>query len=192
MFAVLPFGVYLITASPKRVCDVSKAMIDRIEHPYGGAVAASGQFDGLGYPWNMTEAAQGHTVTSTLSPTLIKYTNKISEVVCGEKGAGALLAFGFAVLAFAFFIILPLAVLSLRLVRAARRSGGCNECMSGGLYEVVTVRPHLHASRVHAVPGGQAVPGGRPVAGRASNVPIAKAVPIAEAASVRVAPTQMH
>ena len=74
LFAVLPFGFYLLGSQPERVCGISRAMVNRFEMPFEGATLAGGQGT-VGYPWNTTESAQGHDVVMapSYSATTIKY-----------------------------------------------------------------------------------------------------------------------
>jgi len=182
LFSVLPFGLFMLSVSPERVCGLSKAMLNRVQHPLGDAIPAEGQaLDGLGYPWNMTERAQGHQqVTAYYSPSVVKYAGKIHEVVCGDNGAAALVIFGLLILAFAFLIVLPMMMIALRLLRAARRAGGCAACVAPTRVQVVSVPRPAHA----AASSSQAR--------FDPKIPIANAVPVTQAASVRVAPTEMR
>ena len=43
LFAVLPFGFYLLGSQPERVCGISRAMVNRFEMPFEGATLAGGQ-----------------------------------------------------------------------------------------------------------------------------------------------------
>lgn len=180
---VMPLGILLLGMSPERMCSGAQALQGRLTQPYEGAVVAEDQWQSIGYPYNMTERAQGHEVASAYSPTIVKYATQLSGVVCGPHAGTVLVAFALAVVAYAFIAVLPLMILSLRLSRAARRAGGCAACLTPMPMAVVVQVP----PRVPHAPFAAA-----PVRPGESKVPIANAVPVTQAASVRVAPNEMH
>ena len=71
--------MYLLATSPAHMCSYSKTAVARYETYYalnGGSEVAGGQdLSNLGYPWNMTETAQGHTYTTTGSQ-ILQYANQ--------------------------------------------------------------------------------------------------------------------
>lgn len=186
-FTVMPLGFVLLTLSPERTCGYSSAMITRIESPWGEVIPASGQ--ALPYPYNMTERAQGHQqVVEVYAPHTLKYAKTLHGVVCGENAGAMLAALGIVVILFAMLVVVPMMVVSLRLLRIARRNGGCAGCVSHEMYHPVVVTvPHPGHPRGPYVASSSQGPA-RPD----PKMPIAQAVPVAQAASVRVAPTEMR
>ena len=114
----------------------------------------------------------------------------VSNVVCGEGGQGALLGAGVLVLAFALCVVLPVIVISMRMLRMAKQNGGCAGCLD----------PYPMHAVVVSVPGYAPAPRGgsgaasSTTAGPSCNGPVAYAVPITQPASVKAAPgpREMH
>ena len=103
ILGLLPFGIYLLGASQEHVCGASESMVARVtgSNFAQAYIPASGQEaveKKIGYPWNVTERAQGHATTSydayTYSPNVISTVKGISGVVCGENGVAYLRAAG--------------------------------------------------------------------------------------------------
>jgi len=120
---VLPVGIVLITASPQRLCAASQQMLGYINPTPADSTAP------VGYPWNMTEAS--HPTYTAFSPKLLGTTQRISGLVCGEDAGMFTALVGLGALLYFCGVCLPLMYLSGRLMRTARRAGGCNDCASG-------------------------------------------------------------
>lgn len=206
ILGLLPFGIYLLGASQEHVCGASESMVARVtgSNFAQAYIPASGQEaveKKIGYPWNVTERAQGHATTSydayTYSPNVISTVKGISGVVCGENGVAYLRAAGGLVFLYCLLVVLPICIYALKLKRAASHAGGC----AGGFLlprvQYVTVPAGVYQQRQHHGGGG----GGGPSGGGAGSsngmgpngIAIAKAVPVAQqATSVRVAPNEMR
>lgn len=193
VFSLLPFAIFLLTVSPSRVCGVSKNVIARAEHPQQPLVQpASGQaLVSLGYPWNMTETAQGHqdavSAAYFMPSSVVAYAKQVSAVMCGPSAESFLLFIGLLVVAFAFLVVMPLAFLSLRLLRTAREAGGCDGCVQEPP-RAVFVRVPASAINGGARPG----PSRGYSAVRDPKVPLAQGQPVTHPTSVRVVPNEMH
>lgn len=142
----------------------------------------------VGYPWNMTEAS--HPTYTAFSPKLLFTTQKISGIVCGEDAGMFTALVGLGAVLYFCGVCLPLMYLSGRLLRTARRAGGCAECASGGAPQVV-IMPQRMATNSQFVNAPIAV--GRPTSGP-SGAPQARAVPVQGVpARAAAAPTkEMH
>lgn len=192
LFTILPFGFYLLFSDPAYICGYSKAAVERFRD-YDSATVAS-QPAVVGYPYNMTETAQGHGMPGPSNyPQTIKYATTVSGIVCGDHAKSALFGLGMAVLAFALLVVLPLSVVALRLMRHARHNGGCAGCEGMPMQTVVVQVP-----RYQMAPGGRVSPppprtvaaSAKP-AGSSCSAPIAQAVPVSMPTAVRGAPS-MH
>jgi len=169
-FAILPVGVFILTANPARVCSISEGFT----HAAGvGALGAPSppHAPPLPYPWNLTETAQGHRYYGSVyySPKIVHSMQYLSKVVCGDNAPAMLMMAATAVLSYAFFIVLPLMIYSLRILRAARREGACSDC-AGPRQIVVQYAPApVRGAPVRGAPVGA---GGDP------NIPVARAIPV--------------
>jgi len=161
---VLPVGIVLITASPQRLCAASQQMLGYINPTPADSTAP------VGYPWNMTEAS--HPTYTAFSPKLLGTTQRISGMVCGEDAGMFTALVGLGALLYFCGVCLPLMYLSGRLMRTARRAGGCNDCASG---PQVIVMPQRMATNPQFVNAPIAV--GRPTCDP-SGAPQARAVPV--------------
>ena len=215
LFAVLPFGFYLLGSQPERVCGISRAMVHRFEMPFEGATLAGGQGT-VGYPWNMTESAQGHDVLPSYSATTIKYAKtgerpslthprthapthprthvrRRPSARPRTRAVSALVCGdnaegvlrGFGALVVAFALFVLFPLVFLSM-RLLRAAR-----QAGGCTECMAPMRAVVVS-VPGVPRQARAGPSSGYAGSSNHVPIAQAVPITQPASVKAAPRTMH
>ena len=158
MQIILVSGVFfmVLLANPRAFCARASSLL---EYASGSGSGSGSQYE-LGYPWNMTVvAADTASDVPTTSSQLMSTATSLHEIACGKNSESFILLMAFGIFLYGALVLLPVAMLSMRIARYARVAGGCTDCegspqvmyMSAGRQAPAVGVPIRTASNVQVV-----------------------------------------